>query len=109
MQNERIVNKQKIGSSLDLVNHAITKNDTINMTFEVAHRLRNEGYSLIEFLDKFNLKYKFRDDLKKIIGDESNDNEMIELAKIELNDLESKKDKNESKLKLFLFILWIKK
>ena len=27
---------------------------------------------------------------------------MIELAKIELNDLESKKDKNESKLKLFL-------
>ena len=64
MQNERIVNKQKIGSSLDLVNHAITKNDTINMTFEVAHRLRNEGYSLIEFLDKFNLKYKFRDDLK---------------------------------------------
>ena len=55
MQNERIVNKQKIGSSLDPVNHAITKNDTINMTFEVAHRLRNEGYSLIEFLDKFNL------------------------------------------------------
>tara|TARA_X000000950_G_scaffold119700_1_gene149988 strand:- start:740 stop:1813 length:1074 start_codon:yes stop_codon:yes gene_type:complete len=45
---------------------------------------------------------KTRDDLKKIIGDESNDNEMIELAKIELNDLESKKDKNESKLKLFL-------
>jgi len=45
---------------------------------------------------------KTRNDLKKIIGDENNDKEMIELAKIELNDLETKKDKNESKLKLFL-------
>ena len=45
---------------------------------------------------------KTRDDLKKIIGDENNDKEMIELAKIELNELEVKKDKNESKLKLFL-------
>ena len=45
---------------------------------------------------------KNRDDLKKIIDDEKNDREMIELAKIELNDLETKKDKNESKLKLFL-------
>ena len=45
---------------------------------------------------------KTRDDLKKIIGDENNDKEMIELAKIELNELEVKKSKNESKLKLFL-------
>ena len=45
---------------------------------------------------------KTRDDLKKIIGDENNDKEMIELAKIELNELEVKKGKNESKLKLFL-------
>ena len=45
---------------------------------------------------------KTSDDLKKIIGDENNDREMIELAKIELNELEVKKDKNESKLKLFL-------
>ena len=45
---------------------------------------------------------KTRDDLKKIIGDENNDKEMVELAKIELNDLEIKKDKNENKLKLFL-------
>ena len=45
---------------------------------------------------------KTRDDLKKIIGDENNDKEMIELAKIELDELEDKKGKNESKLKLFL-------
>ena len=45
---------------------------------------------------------KTSDDLKKIINDENNDKEMIELAKIELNELEAKKDKNEGKLKLFL-------
>ena len=43
-----------------------------------------------------------KDDLKKIISDENNDKEIIELAKIELNQLEAKKDKNENKLKLFL-------
>ena len=43
-----------------------------------------------------------RDELKKIISDENNDKEMIELANIELNELEIKKDRNESKLKLFL-------
>ena len=45
---------------------------------------------------------KTKQDLEKIIGDENNDKEMVELAKIELNDLELKKDKNEKKLKLFL-------
>ena len=39
---------------------------------------------------------KTRDDLKKIIGDENNDKEMIELAKIELSELEDEKGKNES-------------
>jgi len=43
-----------------------------------------------------------KEDLEKIIGDGNNDKEMIELAKIELNELEIKKDKNENKLKLFL-------
>ena len=42
------------------------------------------------------------EDLKKIISDENNDKEMIGLAKIELNELEAQKIKNESKLKLFL-------
>ena len=45
---------------------------------------------------------KTKEDLKKIINDENNDKEIIELAKIEINELETKKDKNESKLKLFL-------
>ena len=45
---------------------------------------------------------KTRDDLNKIISDENNDKEMIELAKIELNELEDKKNKNENKLRLFL-------
>ena len=45
---------------------------------------------------------KTKDDLKKIIGDENSDKEMIELARIELDELEAKKDKNENELKLFL-------
>ena len=40
---------------------------------------------------------KTRDDLNKIISDENNDKEMIELAKIELNELEDKKKKKEKK------------
>ena len=43
---------------------------------------------------------KTRDDLKKIITDENN-KEMVELAKIELNELEVKKEK-WTKLKLLL-------
>ena len=45
---------------------------------------------------------KNRDDLKKIINDKNSDKEMIELANIELSELEAQKNKNESKLKLFL-------
>ena len=41
-------------------------------------------------------------DLKKIINDNSSDQEMIKLAKLELDELNEKKKLNEKKLKLFL-------
>ena len=41
-------------------------------------------------------------DLKKIINDNSSDQEIIKLAKIELDELNEKKKLNEKKLKLFL-------
>ncbi len=41
-------------------------------------------------------------DLKQIIEDKSNDTEMIDMAKKDLNELEIKKTKNENNLKIFL-------
>ncbi len=62
----------------------------------------SELNAIINFAKDYLIFDKTRDDLKKIIDDENNDKEMVELAKIELNELEAKKIKNESKLKLFL-------
>ena len=41
-------------------------------------------------------------DLEQILKDKSNDVEMIEMAKKDLNEMEAKKEKNENKLKIFL-------
>ena len=41
-------------------------------------------------------------DLDYIIGDKTNDKEMVDLAQKDLNDLIKKKEKNENNLKLFL-------
>tara|TARA_B100001121_G_scaffold79510_1_gene70515 strand:- start:1952 stop:3028 length:1077 start_codon:yes stop_codon:yes gene_type:complete len=49
------------------------------------------------------LKYKNnKDELEKIVLDKNSDDEMIDLAKLELNDLELNHKKNENILKLFL-------
>ena len=45
---------------------------------------------------------KVKKDLEQIFQDKTNDNEMIEMAKKDLNDLYSKKEMNEDKLKIFL-------
>ena len=62
----------------------------------------SELNSIINHAKDYLIFDRTKDDLKKIISDENNDKEMIELAKIELDELELKKDKNENKLKLFL-------
>jgi len=49
------------------------------------------------------LSYKDeKTDLENIVNDEQSDNEMINLAKKELNELEKKNEINENKLKIFL-------
>ena len=45
---------------------------------------------------------KNKKDLNNIIEDKKNDKEMITLAEKELKDAEEKKEKNETKLKIFL-------
>ena len=62
----------------------------------------SELNSIINHAKDYLIFDRTKNDLKKIITDENNDKEMIELAKIELDELELKKDKNENKLKLFL-------
>ena len=73
-----------------------------NKLFASKSKEYSELNSVIKHAKDYLIFDKTRDDLKKIIGDQNNDKEMVELAKIELNELEVKKDKNENKLKLFL-------
>ena len=54
----------------------------------------SELNSIINHAKDYLIFDRTKDDLKKIISDENNDKEMIELAKIELDELELKKDKN---------------
>ena len=43
-----------------------------------------------------------KSDLEQILNDKKNDQEIIEMAKKDLNDMESRKELNENKLKIFL-------
>ena len=97
---------------VDKVREIINKHETLEKELSsgaIEKKLfasKSKEYSELNAVIKCAKDYlifdKTKDDLKKIISDENNDNEMIELAKIELYDLEAKRDKNESKLKLFL-------
>ena len=62
----------------------------------------SELNSIVENAKEYLVFDQTKEDLKKIIEDVNSDKEMTELAKVELNNLEIKKDKNENKLKLFL-------
>ena len=57
---------------------------------------------IIQYAIVFNEFEKNRLDLQKIINDKDNDQEIKDLAEIELKDLENKKEISEKKLKLFL-------
>ena len=67
--------------------------------------MSKEYSSLNEIINEAKEYSKFEDskkDLEKIINDNKNDNEIIEMAKIELNDLLKKNLTNEKKIKVFL-------
>ncbi len=57
---------------------------------------------IIEYAKEYLSFENTKTDLEKIIVDHNSDKEMIELAKIELNQLETKNNNNEKKLKVFL-------
>jgi len=67
--------------------------------------MSKEYSSLNEIINEAKEYSKFEDlkkDLEKIINDNKSDNEIIEMAKIELNDLLKKNLSNEKKIKVFL-------
>ena len=67
--------------------------------------MSKEYSSLNEIINEAKEYSKFEDskkDLEKIINDNKSDNEIIEMAKIELNDLLKKNLTNEKKIKVFL-------
>ncbi len=67
---------------------------------------KSKEYSSLNEIIKYALEYskyeKNKKDLEKIIEDNSSDEEMKELAKLELKDLTIGHQKNEAKLKIFL-------
>ena len=58
--------------------------------------------SIIEIAKEYINFNKDKKDLEQILLDKNNDSEMIEMAKKDLNDMETKKDNYESRLKIFL-------
>ena len=62
----------------------------------------SELKSILEYAKNYLNFEKDRKDLENIIEDEKSDNEMINLAKKELNDLSSNYKNSENKLKIFL-------
>ncbi len=58
--------------------------------------------SIIEVAKEYINFNKDKKDLEQILLDKNNDSEMIEMAKKDLNDMETKKNNYESRLKIFL-------
>ena len=57
---------------------------------------------IVEDAKKYMSFEKDKDELKKILDDQNNDKELIDMAQNELNNLQQQFEKNEKKLKLFL-------
>ena len=97
---------------LDKVKEIVTKHDLLEKKLSSEHidkknyaKISKEYSSLstILIIAKQYLSFeKNEKDLMKILSDSSNDQEMRELAKLELNKLNENKVINEKKLKLFL-------
>ena len=62
----------------------------------------SELNEIIKEAKEYILFEKNKNELEKIVNDEENEKDIIDLAKLELKDLILKHDKNENKIKLFL-------
>ena len=62
----------------------------------------SELNEIIKEAKEYILFEKNKNELEKILNDEKNEKDIIDLAKLELKDLITKHDKNEKKIKLFL-------
>ena len=93
---------------LDIINkHSELEKDlsAVNLDSKTFAQ-KSKEYSDLNEIINFALEYsnfeKNKNDLDKIISDNKNDDEIVELAKIELEDLKKKNLINETKLKFFL-------
>ncbi len=93
---------------LDIINkHATLEKDLSSSNLDSkTFAQKSKEYSDLNEIIKHALEYsnfkKSRDELEKIISDTNNDEEMRELARSELSDLEKRHENNETKLKLFM-------
>ena len=92
----------------DLINkHALLEKELSSGLIEKkTFAERSKEYSdlneIIDIAKKYISYEQSRLELQKILNDESSDEELIKMAETELDDLNSEKEKNEKKLKLFL-------
>ena len=92
----------------DLINkHALLEKELSSGSIEKkTFAERSKEYSdLNEIIDIAKIYISFEQsklELQKILNDKSSDEELINMAETELDDLNSEKEKNEKKLKLFL-------
>ena len=92
----------------DLINkHALLEKELSSGLIEKkTFAERSKEYSdLNEIIDIAKIYISFEQsklELQKILNDESSDEELIDMAETELDDLNSEREKNEKKLKLFL-------
>ena len=93
---------------LDIINkHATLEKDLSSSNLDSkTFAQKSKEYSDLNEIIEHALEYsnfkKSRDELEKIISDTKNDEEMRELARSELSDLEKRHENNETKLKLFM-------
>ena len=95
-----------------------TIEDLINKHTSLEKELSSESVDKKKFAEKskeysdlneiINIAKKYltyevnKSEIKKILDDKNSDEELKKMAETELNDLNSEKEKNEKKLKLFL-------
>ena len=80
----------------------LSSGEVYKKNFAEKSKEYSELNEIIKEAKEYILFEKNKNELEKIVNDEKNEKDIIDLAKLELKDLILKHDKNENKIKLFL-------
>ena len=97
------INKVKeLISKHEIIEKELSSGEVDKKSFSDKSKEYSDLNEIIDHAKEYCLFKNNKIELEKIISDEKNDNEIKDLAKIELNELIIKKKDNEKKIKLFL-------